>query len=228
MSDHDHEPNRVAGKGRGRWIAIGLSVVGGVALGGGAYAIKSRGEATAPNSSVTAQAGRAAIGGPFQLVNQDGRPTNEGVLRGKWSAVFFGYTSCPDFCPATLQTLQAASEKLGPDAARLQTVLITVDPERDTPAVLKSYLEGYQFPGGVQGLTGTREQVDAAARVWRVYHRKGPATGAHAGMAGHGGYLIDHFTGVFLTDPEGRFVQVFTNGLTPDEAARQIRAAMAA
>jgi protein SCO1/2 len=220
MSGPDHEPNPAQRKARGRWTTIALAAAAGLAIGGGAYALRSNMNSGAP--TLTAQ---PAIGGTFQLVDQDGRPTSEAALRGKWSAVFFGYTSCPDFCPATLQTLQSAAEQLGPDGRALQVVLITVDPERDTPAVLKSYLEGYAFPGGVRGLTGTTEQVEAATKAWRAYRRKVPAEGAHAG---HGGYLMDHSTVVYLTNPQGEFVQVLAHGVEPAEAARQIRAAMEA
>lgn len=228
MSDVDHERNPPHRKARGRLTAIALSAVAGIALGGGAYAWKNAQASRSPSSS--AIAGQSAIGGAFQLVDQDGRAVDQQLLRGKWSTVFFGYTSCPDFCPATLQTLQAAAAQLGPEARELQTVLITVDPERDTPAVMKSYIEGYEFPGGIRALTGTPAQVDAATKAWRVYHRKAEPRAGHGGgaHAGHEGYLVDHFTGVFLMNPRGEFVQVFTHGLTPDEAARQIKAAKAA
>ena len=197
-----------------------MAAVAGVAIGGGAYAWRASQTGSAPQVASLEQAG---VGGPFELVDQDGRAVDETVLRGRWSAVFFGYTSCPDFCPATLQTLQAASQQLGPDGEKLQVVLITVDPERDTPAALKSYLDGYDFPGGVRGLTGTPEQVDAATKAWRVYHRKAAPSGPHAA---HGGYLVDHTTVVYLTNPQGRFVEVLSHETTPAEAARQIRRAM--
>lgn len=138
--------------------------------------------------------------------------------------MFFGYTACPDFCPATLQTLQAATEQLGPAGRDLQVVLITVDPERDTPQQLKAFLDGYEFPGGVRGLTGTPEQVKAAAEAWRVYSRKAKPNGEHAG---HGGYLVDHTTVVYLTNPQGEFVQILPPGASPQAAADQIRAAQA-
>jgi protein SCO1/2 len=84
--------------------------------------------------------GTALIGGPFQLVDQDGRTVNQGVLNGKWSAVFFGYTYCPDVCPTTLQTLAQAKVALGAAARDLQVVFVSVDPDRDTPAQMKAYL----------------------------------------------------------------------------------------
>jgi protein SCO1/2 len=223
MSDPQHEPKTAPRKGRGRWTAIAVAAVAGLLIGGGAYAWR----ATQSGPQV-ASISQPAIGGPFQLVDQNGRPTTEAVLKGKWSAVFFGYTACPDFCPATLQTLQAATEQLGPAGQDLQVVLITVDPERDTPEQLKTFLDGYEFPGGVRGLTGTPEQVQAATKAWRVYSRKAKPTGAHAGHSGGaGGYLVDHTTVVYLTNPEGQFVQVLPHGASPEAAANQIRAAQA-
>jgi protein SCO1/2 len=226
MSDTQHDGNHTPRKARGRWTAIALAAVAGLAIGGGAYAWRASQEAR-PASQV-AGLGQAGIGGPFQLMDQNGRPTTEAVLKGKWSAVFFGYTACPDFCPATLQTLQAATKALGPAGQDLQVVLITVDPARDTPEQLKAYLDGYEFPGGVRGLTGTPEQVEAAGKAWRVYSRKAKPGGAHAGHGGgEGGYLVDHTTVVYLTNPQGEFVQVLSHELTPEAAANQIRAAQA-
>ncbi|MBW3618224.1 MAG: SCO family protein, partial [Proteobacteria bacterium] len=160
MSEAEHEPKQPGRKAHGRWTAIALAAVAGVAIGGGAYAWRASQDG--PAASQVTSLGQAGIGGPFQLVDQNGQSVDESALRGKWTAVFFGYTACPDFCPATLQTLQAASEQLGEDAEKLQVVLITVDPERDTPQALNAYLEGYEFPGGVRGLTGTPDQVEAA------------------------------------------------------------------
>ncbi len=221
MSEAEHEPKQPGRKAHGRWTAIALAAVAGVAIGGGAYAWRASQDG--PAASQVTSLGQAGIGGPFQLVDQNGQSVDESALRGKWTAVFFGYTSCPDFCPATLQTLQAASEQLGEDAEKLQVVLITVDPERDTPQALNAYLEGYEFPGGVRGLTGTPEQVGAATKAWKVYHRKAPAAGPHAA---HGGYLVDHTTVVYLTNPQGQLVEVLAHENTPAEAARQIRQAM--
>lgn len=191
-------------------LTVALAAVAGLAVGGGAYAWRMSQDDPAPAV--------AAIGGPFQLVDQDGRPADERLLQGKWSALFFGYTACADYCPATLQTLQAAEAKLGPQARNLQVVLITVDPKRDTPGTLKAYLDGYEFPGGAHALTGAPEQTAAAAKAWRVFVK--PST-AMPGM-------FDHFTGVYLVNPQGRFDRILGHDLGPDETARQIRAAMKA
>ncbi|MBN9319791.1 MAG: SCO family protein [Caulobacterales bacterium] len=159
----------------------------------------------------------AAVGGPFTLVDQDGKPVDEKVLNGKWSAVFFGFTYCPDVCPTTLQTLAAAADRLGPRAKDLRVVFISVDPERDTPEKMKAYVDAAHLPEGSMGLTGTVAQTDAAAKVYRVFHEK----------AGEGpNYLINHSTAVYLMDPKGRFVRPLAYGLTPDQTADQIKAAM--
>lgn len=160
----------------------------------------------------------SAVGGPFTLIDQDGRPVTEAVLQGKWSAVFFGFTYCPDFCPTTLASLKAAKAQLAPKQQReLQVIFVSVDPARDTPAALKAYLADDSFPTGTLGLTGSAEQVAAAAKAYRAYYaRKGEGEN----------YLVDHSTAVYLMDPKGRFVRVLAYGLSPEESAGQIRDAM--
>ena len=162
-------------------------------------------------------AGTAMVGGPFQLVNQDGKPVDEKILRGKWTAVFFGFTYCPDVCPTTMQVLGAAQQQLGPKADKLQVVFISVDPKRDTPEQLKTYLANEVFPKGTIGLTGTPEQVAAAAKAYRVYFKK----------RGEGAdYLVDHSTAAYLMNPKGQFDRVIPFGISPEEVARQISEAM--
>ena len=157
------------------------------------------------------------VGGPFQLVDQNGQPTTEAALKGQWNAVFFGFTYCPDVCPGTLQALAAASDQLGPKAKDLRIVFISVDPDRDKPQAVKDFLSGPTLPKTILGLTGTPEQTAAAARAYRVYYKK----------AGDGpDYSVDHSTAVYLMDPKGRFVKVIPYNLPPDEIARQIRDAM--
>jgi protein SCO1/2 len=154
-----------------------------------------------------------SIGGPFQLVDQDGRPQTQALLKGKWSAVFFGYTFCPDVCPTTLQTLAEAQDRLGPKARRFQVVFISVDPGRDTPRQLKTYLSSPAFPKGAIGLTGSNAQVAAVAKAYHAFYQKqgsGPD------------YEVQHGSAVYLMDPRGRFSGVVAFGLPPDEVARQI------
>lgn len=157
------------------------------------------------------------VGGPFHLVDQNGRAVDQSLLQGKWSLVFFGYTFCPDVCPTTLTTLAQAQDRLGPKARKLQVVFISVDPARDTPAQLKTYLSSPAFPKGTVGLTGTPQQVDAAAKAYKVYYAK-HGTGSD--------YSMDHSAAVYLMDPKGRFNRVVAYGLTPDEIARQVSDAM--
>jgi protein SCO1/2 len=172
-------------------------------------AIQSGGEA--------ASSGAALIGGPFQLVDQDGKTVDQRLLDHRWSAVFFGYTYCPDVCPTTLQTLAQAKARLGGAAKDLQVVFISIDPDRDTPAQLKSYLATAAFPQPTVGLTGSPTQVAAAAKAYRVYYQK-QGTGP--------GYTVSHSAVVYLMDPKGKFDRVITESLTPAEMAAQIQDAM--
>lgn len=187
---------------------VGLVLMGALAWRAGVFG----GQGQAVRSS-----GAAMVGGPFKLVDQDGKPVDEKILKGKWTAVFFGFTYCPDVCPTTMQVLASAQQQLGPKADQLQVVFISVDPERDTPEQLKTYLSNEVFPKGAIGLTGTPEQVAAAAKAYRVYYKKN----------GEGSdYLIDHSTPAYLMNPKGQFDRVLPYGISPEETARQISDAM--
>ena len=158
----------------------------------------------------------AAVGGPFQLVNQDGVPTTEKALKGKWSAVFFGFTYCPDVCPGTLQGLSAATDQLGPKAKDLQIVFISIDPARDTPEQMRLYLSN--FDPRIQGFTGTPETVAQAAKAYRAYYEK----------VGEGdGYTMNHSLTVYLMGPDGKFRTAVAYGLGPDKSTTIIEDAMA-
>lgn len=163
------------------------------------------------------QPAASSIGGPFHLIDQTGRARDQSLLRGKWSAVFFGYTYCPDVCPTTLQTLGSTVGLLGSRAKDFQVVFVTVDPTRDTPGQLKDYLASASFPPGAIGLTGTPSQVAAAAAAYKVYYQK---TGSGAN------YGVDHSAAIYLMDPQGRFDTVIPFGLTPDQTRDQIVKAM--
>lgn len=158
------------------------------------------------------------IGGSFQMVDQTGKPVDQSILEGKWSAVFFGFTYCPDVCPATLQALSSAVPLLKPaEAKKLQIVFVSVDPARDTPAQVKLYLDSQRLPAGTIGLTGSQAQVDATTKVYRVVHEK----------VGDGAdYTMNHSTAVYLMDPKGRFDSVLAYGLTPPQMAELISKAM--
>lgn len=135
------------------------------------------------------------IGGPFAMVDHTGRPVTEQILAGKPFLLFFGFTHCPDICPTTLSWLSTLLEQAVPKGERPPIVFVTVDPERDTPEAMKSYIES--FGRDIIGLTGTLEQLEVIAQAWKVYFRKVPLEG--------GGYAMDHSASIFLMDKEGKF-----------------------
>ena len=155
----------------------------------------------------------AAIGGPFRLVDQDGRAVTERDFAGKPFLVFFGFTHCPDVCPTTLFEVSEIMRKLGPDADKTAALFVSVDPERDTPAKLKDYLAS--FDPHVRGLTGDAASLAAVAKTFRVYYKKVPLDG--------GDYTMDHTALVYLMDKSGRFVAPFNLKRTPDVSAADLR-----
>jgi len=158
-----------------------------------------------------------AVGGPFQLVDTSGRTVDQEVLKGKWSVVFFGFTHCPDICPTTLFELGQVEPLLGDQANSFQTVLISVDPARDTVAQMKAYVANPSFPKRLVGLTGTPAQTDTAAKAYRVYYQK----------VGEGpDYTVNHAAYSYLMTPKGRFACVLPYDLTPEQTAAKIKAAM--
>ena len=154
----------------------------------------------------------AAIGGPFQLTDQSGRSVSAHDLKGRPFLVFFGYTNCPDFCPATLFDVSEVLRALGPDADRINALFITVDPERDTPEKLKDYLSS--FDPHLTALTGSPEAIAAVTKAYRAPVRKVPQAD---------GYTMDHPIIVYLMDKEGRFVAPFSLKRRPAEAAAELR-----
>jgi len=144
------------------------------------------------------------LAAPFKLVNQDGQPVTERAFEGKAAAWFYGFTNCPDVCPTALAEMATLLKELGPEAARLKAVFVTVDPERDTPQVLKPYI-GY-FDPRIVGLTGDLAAITSMAKSRFVYFAKVPQDG--------GGYDMEHSAGIFLTNAKGEFVGT----LDPEES----------
>jgi protein SCO1/2 len=155
----------------------------------------------------------AAVGGPFHLEDQNGKPVTDQGMKGKPFLVFFGFTHCPDICPTTLFDMSQVLRQLGPDADRTGALFITVDPARDTPAVMKDYLSS--FDPHLRGLTGDQAAIDAATRAYRVYAKKVPLDG--------GDYTMDHTAVVYLMDKNGEFVAPFNLQRTPESAAADLR-----
>ena len=164
--------------------------------------------------SPEAVTGEALVGGPFQLTDQDGNAVTEQTYKGKLMLVYFGFTYCPDACPTALGVMSAALDKLDVAAERVVPILITVDPERDTPQVLKDYVSN--FHPRMVGLTGTPEQIAQVAKAYRVYYQKA------AGATG-GDYLMDHTLLIYLMDGEGKYLANFSASATPDDIAAKIR-----
>jgi protein SCO1/2 len=155
----------------------------------------------------------ASIGGPFSLTDQNGRTVTDRDLKGKPFLVFFGFTHCPDVCPTALFEVSEIMRSLGPDADRVRVLFVTVDPERDTPALLKDYLSS--FDPHLSALSGDPEAVAAVAKAYRVYYKKVPLS--------EGGYTMDHTAIVYLMNKDGRFVSPFNIKRAPEVAAADLR-----
>lgn len=164
------------------------------------------------------QSGRALIGGPFALTNQKGERVTDAAFRGKYMLVSFGYTFCPDICPAELQLMTNAMDLLGVKAEKVTPIFVTIDPQRDTVPQIASYVEN--FHPRMVGLTGTPEEVKAVAGAYRVYYAR--ADGASTAS----GYLMDHSTFLYLMDPQGLYVTHFSYGITREKLAEGIAKAM--
>jgi len=167
----------------------------------------------AGGSSFPIRPAAAAIGGPFHLVDENGKPVSDADLKGRPFLVFFGFTHCPEVCPTTLFEISEVLRRLGKDADNTGALFVTVDPQRDTPAALKDYLAS--FDPHLHGLTGDQAAVDAAIRAYRVYAKKIPLEG--------GDYTMDHTAVVYLMDKNGRFVAPFNLKRTPEAAAAELR-----
>ena len=159
------------------------------------------------------------IGGPFTLSTADGLTVTHQTYRGKWLLVYFGYTFCPTSCPTTLLEIATALKRLGPDAARVQPLFITVDPQRDTPEVMQQYTRS--FDPRIVGLIGTPEQLAAAAREYGAYYVR------HRTGSGADDYVMDHSTYLYVMDPLGKFVRAFDYGVSADRIAAALRELMA-
>jgi protein SCO1 len=155
----------------------------------------------------------SGVGGPFRLVDQNGRAVTDRDFKGEPFLVFFGFTNCPDICPTTLFEMSEVLNRLGPDADKTAALFISVDPERDTPEKLKDYVSS--FHPRIFGLTGTPEEIATVEKEYRVYAKKVPLK--------DGDYTMDHTAVVYLMDKDGRFVAPFNLKKSADEAAADLR-----
>ena len=164
-------------------------------------------------ASLRPEEASTSIGGPFRLVDGDGHTVTDRDFRGKWMLVYFGYTHCPDACPTALQDMANAMDELGAEKKDVAILFITIDPERDTPAVMKDYVAA--FDANITPLSGSPEAVAAAAKAYRVYYAKHPNT--------DGGYDMDHSSIIYVMDPRGRFVANFTHQSSPQQIAAKLK-----
>ncbi len=169
--------------------------------------------ATVGSSSSLAVSPQIKIGGPFELMDHQGNRVTDADFRGKLMLIYFGYGFCPDVCPTELQNLAVALDEMGGTGKAVQPIFITVDPERDTVDFLAEYVAN--FHDRLVGLTGTREQIDATATLYRVYHAK-VKNGADDD------YLVDHSSYVYLMGQDGAFLTMFRGATDPKKIAETI------
>lgn len=187
--------------GERRWLIAIAAAIGVLAIAAIALYPAWRSKSGAPAS---------LIGGPFKLQGPDGRVVTDVDMKGQPFLVYFGYTNCPDFCPATLAEMSDVLARLPGKPVR--ALFITIDPERDTAQSLKDYLAS--FDPRIIGLSGDREAIDKVEKAYRVYARKGPPE--------NGGYAMDHSSIVYLMDAKGQFVEAFNLERKPEESAKEL------
>ncbi|QOZ72176.1 protein SCO1/2 [Bradyrhizobium arachidis] len=163
---------------------------------------------------------REPVGGPFELIDQTGKPRSDRDFRGRLMLVYFGFTYCPDVCPTDLMAIGQALEQLGPDADAVQPVFITLDPERDTAEHLAEYVP--LFHPRLLGLTGSLDAIEATAEAYKVYFAKIPI-GKDAGE-----YTVDHTSFIYLMDRDGKYLGFFPPGTSAERMVEIIRPRLAA
>jgi protein SCO1/2 len=194
------------GRGEGESIGNSFARLAATLLGG---------DAPAPSAGGVQMPQGMVLGGPFRLTDHTGRAVTEADFAGRFMLVYFGFTYCPDVCPTELGIVAAAMDALGEQASRVTPVLITIDPERDTPAALADYVS--RFHPAMVGLTGSPEQVAAAARAYRVFYAKVQRPDMTE-------YTMDHSSFIYLVGPDGRVRALFRPQTAPEAIADAVRA----
>jgi protein SCO1/2 len=194
-----------------QWAAVGLAGVAGFAAVFLCIALMTTGRPTGPT------AGIPAIGGPFELVDDNDKPVSDKQFAGKPFAMYFGYTFCPEVCPTTLLDLSRWIKDLGSDANKLNYAFVSIDPERDTPKLLHAYLSS--FDPHIRGFTGTSEQIVKIAREYRVYYKKIPT--------GNGSYVMDHSSIMYLMGADGKMVSAIAYQEDDASALKKLRSLIA-
>ena len=196
---------------RGRLLTVIVAgfLIG--ALGGAAALVLTRG-ASNPNVTTT---GKALIGGPFALVDQHGKKVTDRDFRGRYMLIFFGFTHCPDICPAELQVISASLDELGPEAEEVVPIFVTLDPERDTPEVMADYVKN--FGSRFVGLTGSPEEIAEAAKAYRVAFSKFQEDKTK------NDYSIDHSALAYLMGKDGEYITHFPYGTPAAKMTETLR-----
>lgn len=171
------------------------------------------------NTAVGGMVANVNIGGPFELTDHTGARMTDEALRGKYALIYFGYTFCPDVCPTELGEIAVALDELGDAGEKVTPVMITIDPERDTPEVLAEYVP--LFHERLVGLTGTEAEIKDVAGKYRVFYRRFEDPSFTF-------YLMDHSSFVYLVDPKGAVASMFRYGTPPEDMADAIRQHMRA
>ncbi len=191
------------------------SVIAGLVLGGiAAIAVFPGVQDKLFGPAGTASSGKALVGGPFTLTDQTGKTVTDKDFRGRYMLVFFGYTHCPDICPAGLQLISAALDKIGNKAEKVAPIFVSVDPQRDTAETLAAYVKN--FNDRIVGLTGTPEQVAAIAKAYRVFYEKTPNENDPSS------YGMNHTSIIYLMGPDGEYVSHFTAMTSLDDMAEKL------
>lgn len=164
---------------------------------------------------------RTRFGGPFVLTASDKRVVTDRAFRGRYMLIYFGYTHCPDICPTTLMAVSQVLKELGPLAAKVQPVFVSIDPERDTPAVVGEYVGS--FDPRIIGLTGSPTEIAAVTKQYRVFYKKLPADNSSD-------YFMEHSSYIYVIDPHGDYVTLFSHDQTeaPDQMTARLRELLAA
>lgn len=158
-------------------------------------------------------AGAPQIGGAFTLVSHEGKQVTDQDFFGKYTLIFFGYTSCPDVCPTEMNTISLVYEILGDKASGVTPVFVSIDPGRDTTEVMSDFVSAFDAP--IVGLTGTQAQVDAIVKAYRVYAKKAQNDDPEY-------YLMDHTSFTYLMDREGQLSEIFSYGTSPEKIAKTL------
>ena len=198
-----------------------LLAAGIIAVGIGAAALGAEDDArqiTAAESMEAVMWGRGTIGGPFSLTDHTGRPRTDADFRGKLLLVYFGFTHCPDICPTDLMGVAGALNSLGAQADEVRALFISLDPQRDTQALLSTYVES--FHQNLIGLTGNEQSIRRAANAYKVYFAKVPGKNTDD-------YGIDRTAYIYLMDRDGKFVGVLPPSTSSDRIAQVLKPLLA-